>query len=74
MQSMDLFFVTTRSGADVLSYPDMNLVRELHSNTFACYALATDPSDRFLATGGADGTVSLWDISECIGNEVTCAL
>ncbi|PKS07874.1 hypothetical protein jhhlp_006482 [Lomentospora prolificans] len=72
-------FVTTGEGKTrVLSYPDlepaMNLNYRgqleaefmLHGHTSSCLTAELQPTGRYLATGGSDSIISLWDTTDWI--------
>ena len=60
----DRFFTSSGRGViDVHDWPDLAApVRSLPAHTSACFCLATDPQGRWLASGGADALISLWDL------------
>lgn len=51
---------TSQGNVTMLDFPNLNHVFTLPSHTASCYCLDIDPYGRFLATGGADGKVSVW--------------
>lgn len=57
------FFMATGSGAvEVLEYPCMEPVWKLQAHTANCYCCTISKSQRYLATGGADALVTIWDL------------
>lgn len=58
------FFTSSGQGnVGVHVWPDISApVRSLHAHTASCFCLATDPGGHWLASGGADALVSLWDL------------
>jgi len=72
-QKGDLFVITTHTGVDVLRYPELTPVRSLHGHAYCCYAVAVSPCDRYLATGGHDGTVIVWSLGEMCAVSVASA-
>ena len=58
------FFTSSGQGTvEVHTWPDLNSpARSLHSHTAACFCLGTDRGGGWLASGGADALVSLWDL------------
>ncbi|KAG0052281.1 hypothetical protein BGZ83_002787 [Gryganskiella cystojenkinii] len=63
----DLFFLTTGDGSiKVLEYSSMKDIYSMDAHTSNCYCLEFDPRGRYLATGGADALVCLWDLDEYI--------
>ena len=62
-----LFFQGIHSGdVEVLSLPDMQRVRLLRGHTGPVLSLAFDRQERYMATGGTDALVSLWDARDFI--------
>ncbi|KAF0378176.1 WD40 repeat-like protein [Gigaspora margarita] len=58
-----MFFLTTGSGAiKILEWPTLIPVQVLRGHTANCYCIDFDPKQRYVAAGGADATVTLWDI------------
>lgn len=65
--SGDLFVMTTGNGTiKMLQYPSLEDFHVLHAHTANCYCLEFDPRGKYLAAGGADALVSLWDIEELV--------
>ncbi|BDD58465.1 hypothetical protein MPDQ_003418 [Monascus purpureus] len=61
------FFATTGEGTvKVMSYPSFNTVHTLHAHTSACLSLALAPTGRYLAVGGSDALISLWDTTDWV--------
>uniref|UniRef100_A0A061S7R3 THO complex subunit 3 n=1 Tax=Tetraselmis sp. GSL018 TaxID=582737 RepID=A0A061S7R3_9CHLO len=61
------FFITSNSGSiEMMSYPSMELVRSLKAHSSCCYSIAFDPAGKYLASGGGDALVGLWDLEELI--------
>ncbi|PKY13032.1 WD40 repeat-like protein [Rhizophagus irregularis] len=62
-----LFFLTTGSGAiKILKWPSLQPVHVLRGHTANCYCIDFDPKKRYVAAGGADALVTLWDLEECV--------
>lgn len=75
-------FVTTADGtARILSYPSFepilrldrpaedgsaNAEFTLHGHTSSCLTTELQPSGRYLATGGSDSMIALWDTNDWI--------
>jgi THO complex subunit 3 len=65
--SGDLFLLTNGVGrVKIYGWPDLNLIHTLDAHTSNCFCLEFDPRGRYLAVGGADAIVSLWDLKEWI--------
>ncbi|KAH9865333.1 hypothetical protein J1614_008916 [Plenodomus biglobosus] len=61
------FFMTGGDGSvKILRYPSFETALTLNAHTSACYAVSMSPSGEYLAAGGGDALVSLWDIQEWI--------
>ncbi|KAJ5027491.1 WD40-repeat-containing domain protein [Bipolaris maydis] len=50
----------------LLRYPSFENALTLNAHTSACYAVSMSPSGEYLAAGGGDALVSLWDTQEWI--------
>jgi THO complex subunit 3 len=48
----------------MLQYPSFETHLTLHAHTSSCNALSLSPSGEYLAVGGGDALVSLWDTQE----------
>ena len=60
-------FVTTGEGhVNILQYPSFETDLSLNAHTSSCFALSMSPSGEYLAVGGGDALVSLWDTQEWI--------
>lgn len=49
-----------------LDYPSFEPRLTLNAHTSSCYAISMSPSGEYLAAGGGDALVSLWDTQEWI--------
>lgn len=59
--------VTTGDGSvRLLDYPSLTTVHALHAHTSACFCLELSPTGRYLAVGGSDALISLWDTTEWV--------
>jgi len=66
-QTGEYFLMTTGNGTiDIVKFPSFERVHSVQSHSAHCYCIEFDPKGRYLATGGADALVSLWDISEMV--------
>ncbi|KAJ4380429.1 hypothetical protein N0V86_003784 [Didymella sp. IMI 355093] len=60
-------FLTSGDGSiKVVDYPSFDQVLNLSAHTSSCYATSMSPSGEYLAAGGGDALVSLWDTQEWI--------
>ncbi|KAF2189433.1 WD40 repeat-like protein [Zopfia rhizophila CBS 207.26] len=58
-------FLTNGDGCvKILRYPSFEHFYTLNAHTSSCYALSISPSGGYLAIGGGDALVSLWDTQE----------
>ncbi|KAI9674757.1 MAG: hypothetical protein M1817_001661 [Caeruleum heppii] len=65
--SSTTLLLTTGSGTiKILSYPTLTPLHTLHAHTSACFCLELCPRGRYLAVGGSDALVSLWDTREWV--------
>lgn len=49
-----------------MSYPSFNILHTLNAHTSACAAISLAPTGRYLAVGGHDALISLWDTNDWI--------
>ncbi|UPX10690.1 uncharacterized protein EKO05_0001332 [Ascochyta rabiei] len=60
-------FLTSGDGSiKVVDYPSFTPALTLNAHTSSCYAISMSPSGEYLAAGGGDALVSLWDTQEWI--------
>ncbi|KAF2463233.1 WD40 repeat-like protein [Lindgomyces ingoldianus] len=58
-------FVTNGEGCvKILDYPSFETTLTLTAHTSSCYAISMSPSGEYLAIGGGDALVTLWDTQE----------
>ncbi len=50
----------------ILAYPSMQILHSLHAHTSSCVSLALSPSARYLAIGGTDALISLYDTTDWV--------
>ncbi|GAB4821995.1 hypothetical protein N2152v2_009041 [Parachlorella kessleri] len=66
-QDMRLFFQGNSTGElEVYRYPEMHRLRPLHGHTTAVFTIAVDKNSKYIATGGSDAVVSLWDAQDFV--------
>ncbi|PYH84445.1 WD40 repeat-like protein [Aspergillus uvarum CBS 121591] len=63
---LHLFATTGEGTVKILSYPSFSLLHTLHAHTSACLSIALAPTGRYLAVGGSDALISLWDTTDWI--------
>ena len=60
-------YLTSGDGSiKVVDYPSFTPALTLNAHTSSCYAISMSPSGEYLAAGGGDALVSLWDTQEWI--------
>lgn len=78
-------FLTTGEGrTKILSYPsfepilhlsyDPSTAFTLNGHTSSCLAVEIQPTGRFLATGGSDAIIALWDTTDVRASDCTLSL
>ncbi|KAL1958607.1 hypothetical protein VTO42DRAFT_4204 [Malbranchea cinnamomea] len=65
-EDLDLFLTTGNGTVKVVSYPDFTTLHTLHAHTAACLSVALSPTARYLAVGGGDALISLWDTNDWV--------
>ncbi|KDN51215.1 hypothetical protein RSAG8_00844, partial [Rhizoctonia solani AG-8 WAC10335] len=66
----DMAFLAKEDGQiTMVEYPSLNIWHSLPAHVTACYTLALDPRGNYLASGGADGFVNLFDTTEFIASK-----
>lgn len=48
----------------IISYPSFDILHTLYAHTSACLSISLAPTGRYLAVGGSDALVSLWDTTD----------
>ncbi|KAF3905507.1 hypothetical protein ABW20_dc0110076 [Dactylellina cionopaga] len=62
-----LLLQTHVSGKVVIrSYPSLEIVHSFSAHTAGCYCLDISPSGKYIATGGNDALISLWDTTDWV--------
>ncbi|KAI9684763.1 MAG: hypothetical protein M1829_000138 [Trizodia sp. TS-e1964] len=65
--SGDQVFMTTGDGKlNIAAYPSFNLLHTIHAHTSACLSVELDPTAHYIAIGGSDALISLWDTHDFI--------
>jgi THO complex subunit 3 len=63
---LDLLVTTGEGTVKIFSYPSFMLRHTLHAHSSACLSLALAPTGNYLAIGGSDALISLWDTTDWI--------
>jgi WD40 repeat protein len=57
--------ITTGEGrVRIVSYPKFEPLYTINAHTSACFCLEMDPRGKYLAVGGSDALISLWDTQD----------
>ena len=62
----DLFVTLGDGTVKIFDYPSFQPLHTLHAHTSSCISIALSPSARYLAIGGSDALISLWDTTDWI--------
>lgn len=65
-ESPNLHFFTTTGDGNVryMSYPSFDIDHTIKAHTSACLSIQLAPNARYLAIGGSDALISLWDTTD----------
>ena len=65
-----LFLTTSKETVDIAEYPakdgQLKVLHSLHGHTSATLSQALSPTGRYLAIGGSDANISLWDTHDWV--------
>ena len=65
-----LFLTTSKETVDIAEYPakdgQLKVLHSLHGHTSATLSQAMSPTGRYLAIGGSDANISLWDTHDWV--------
>jgi THO complex subunit 3 len=50
----------------IATYPSLQTIHTLHAHTSSCFSLALSPTARYLAIGGSDALISLYDTTDWV--------
>jgi THO complex subunit 3 len=62
----NLFMTGGDGSVKMVQYPSFEPALTLNAHTSSCYAITMSPSGEYMAAGGGDALVSLWDTQEWI--------
>ncbi|KAF2145501.1 uncharacterized protein K452DRAFT_315734 [Aplosporella prunicola CBS 121167] len=62
----ELFLTTGEGHVKILDYPSMEVIHSLNAHTSSCYSLDFSPTAAYLAIGGSDAIITLWDTKDWI--------
>ncbi|EAS27642.3 WD repeat protein [Coccidioides immitis RS] len=62
----DLFLTTGDGTVQIVSYPSFHTLHTLNAHTASCHCVSLSPTARYLAIGGGDSLISLWDTTDWI--------
>lgn len=62
----DLFVTTGDGTVKIMEYPSFKTQNTLLAHTSACLAVEMAPTGRYLAIGGSDALISLWDTTDWV--------
>lgn len=65
-ENLGLFLTHGDGTVQVVSYPSFEPIYTLNAHTSACLSIALSPTGRYLAVGGRDALISLWDTTDWI--------
>ncbi|KAI9891828.1 MAG: hypothetical protein M1814_002393 [Vezdaea aestivalis] len=60
-EPMTLLATTGEGHVRLINYPDMKFLHTLKAHTSPCFCVAMSPRGDYVATGGSDAIISLWD-------------
>lgn len=55
---------SNNSSLEILKFDDMTPLQSLHGHTSSVLSVSVDPNDKYIATGGADALVALWETKD----------
>lgn len=62
----DLLITHGDGSVKILDYPTFDVLHTLQAHTSACLSLALSPTAKYLAIGGSDALISLWDTTDWV--------
>ncbi|KAK7721554.1 hypothetical protein SLS57_005234 [Botryosphaeria dothidea] len=62
----ELFLTTGEGQVKIVDYPSMNILHVLNAHTSSCYSVDFSPTAEYLAIGGSDALITLWDTRDWI--------
>ncbi|KAI5291223.1 hypothetical protein KEM54_005818 [Ascosphaera aggregata] len=65
-EDVSLFLTHGDGTVQIVSYPTFDPIYTLNAHTSACLSVSLSPTGRYLAVGGGDALISLWDTTDWI--------
>jgi len=66
-KSSEQLLVTLGNGnVDIVKYPNFETLHSITAHTGPCFCIEVDPDGKYLATGGGDALVSIWNTSNLV--------
>jgi len=62
----ELLLTTGDGTVKILDYPSMTSLHTIAAHTSSCYAIDLAPTGRYLAVGGSDALLTLWDTRDFV--------
>ncbi|KAE9989831.1 hypothetical protein Vi05172_g4508 [Venturia inaequalis] len=62
----ELFLTTGEGTIKIFDYPNLKTIHTLTAHTSSCYSIALSSPGTWLATGGSDALITLWDTTDFV--------
>lgn len=62
----ELLLTTGEGTIKIFDYPNLKTIHTLTAHTSSCYSIALSPPGTWLATGGSDALITLWDTTDFV--------
>ena len=62
----DLLITQGDGSVKILDYPSMDVLHTLSAHTSSCTAISYSPTGKYVAVGGSDAMISLWDTTDWV--------
>ncbi|KAF2171441.1 hypothetical protein M409DRAFT_63715 [Zasmidium cellare ATCC 36951] len=66
----EVFATTSEGPVKILDYPSMNVLHTLYAHSSSTYSVQMSPTGNFLAVGGSDSLITLWDTTSWLATHV----